>query len=270
MTDTVKRWCETCEGDGYVFQEPQAGCHVGREYPCPDCDGNGYWVSAQPPAASQPDEACNKSCSFRKYTVEYSNVQTNEAVRYQKRIRELERIVAAQPPAASQPSPWDIEAVRVQLSPSQSATDAFDRILSDSQPPAASLAQAVKAGLAKRFPDDPPMEIAAIQPPAASQPSEKVWPFAESPGDFTKRLLNAYNDFDGNLLSAVRYVLIENPARLAVQPPAASQPTALSGEGVSDEQIACWVQESQSVCWSDTEQARYVIERALAAVQGKK
>ena len=35
---TVKRWCETCEGTGYVFQEPQAGCHVGGDHPCPDCD----------------------------------------------------------------------------------------------------------------------------------------------------------------------------------------------------------------------------------------
>ena len=56
--DTVKRWCETCEGDGYVFQEPQAGCHVSSDHPCPDCDGKGYWVPAQPPAASQPSEPC--------------------------------------------------------------------------------------------------------------------------------------------------------------------------------------------------------------------
>lgn len=53
-SDTVKRWCETCEGDGYVFQKPQFGCHVWGNRPCPDCDGKGYWFASQPPAASQP------------------------------------------------------------------------------------------------------------------------------------------------------------------------------------------------------------------------
>jgi len=46
------------------------------------------------------------------------------------------------------------------------------------------------------------------------------WPFVESPGDFTERLASAYKDF-GNLLAAVRCVLIEQPPELAqgaVQP----------------------------------------------------
>lgn len=46
-----KLWCETCEGSGKVYQEHQHGCHVGGEFPCPDCDGNGYWTRrAAPPA----------------------------------------------------------------------------------------------------------------------------------------------------------------------------------------------------------------------------
>ena len=53
-SEPVKRWCETCEGGGYVFQEPQFGCHVWGNHPCPDCDGKGYWVASQPPAAIQP------------------------------------------------------------------------------------------------------------------------------------------------------------------------------------------------------------------------
>jgi hypothetical protein len=43
-----QHWCETCEGSGKVYQEGQKGCHVGGEYPCPDCDGNGYWIEAAP------------------------------------------------------------------------------------------------------------------------------------------------------------------------------------------------------------------------------
>lgn len=35
--------CETCNGEGYVEQEPQPGCAVETEPRCPDCDGSG-WV----------------------------------------------------------------------------------------------------------------------------------------------------------------------------------------------------------------------------------
>lgn len=42
--EAPKYWCETCEGTGSVYQEHQAGCHVGGDYPCPDCDGKGYWT----------------------------------------------------------------------------------------------------------------------------------------------------------------------------------------------------------------------------------
>ena len=38
----MKIYCETCEGSGTVYQEHQIGCHVGGNYPCPDCDGRGY------------------------------------------------------------------------------------------------------------------------------------------------------------------------------------------------------------------------------------
>lgn len=51
--EAFKHWCDTCEGSGSVHQEHQAGCHVGGDYPCPDCDGKGYWTRAAlsaPPA----------------------------------------------------------------------------------------------------------------------------------------------------------------------------------------------------------------------------
>jgi Zn finger protein HypA/HybF involved in hydrogenase expression len=43
--EPAKLWCETCEGTGEVYQEHQAGCHVGGHFKCPDCDGEGYIVS---------------------------------------------------------------------------------------------------------------------------------------------------------------------------------------------------------------------------------
>ena len=43
--EPVKAWCETCEGGGKVYQEHQAGCWVGGEHACPDCDGNGYYTT---------------------------------------------------------------------------------------------------------------------------------------------------------------------------------------------------------------------------------
>lgn len=45
------------------------------------------------------------------------------------------------------------------------------------------------------------------------------WPFVESPGEFTNRLLAAWHYFDGDMLAAVRSVLIENPAALAAPTP---------------------------------------------------
>jgi hypothetical protein len=41
----VKHWCETCEGSGKVHEEYQIGCpSAGGEFPCPDCDGKGYYT----------------------------------------------------------------------------------------------------------------------------------------------------------------------------------------------------------------------------------
>jgi hypothetical protein len=51
--DSPKYWCETCEGTSKVYQEHQAGCWVGGDFPCPDCDGKGYWV----PRATLPHPA---------------------------------------------------------------------------------------------------------------------------------------------------------------------------------------------------------------------
>jgi hypothetical protein len=39
VQEPVKNWCETCNGSGKVYQEHQAGCWVGGEHDCPDCDG---------------------------------------------------------------------------------------------------------------------------------------------------------------------------------------------------------------------------------------
>lgn len=39
----------------------------------------------------------------------------------------------------------------------------------------------------------------------------KKWPFVETPGEFTDRLLVALKYFNGDMLAAVRNVLIENP-----------------------------------------------------------
>ena len=52
----VKVWCETCEGTGKIHQEHQAGCWVGGEYVCPDCDGDGYTelLYTAPPAQTPP------------------------------------------------------------------------------------------------------------------------------------------------------------------------------------------------------------------------
>ena len=66
--ERIKRWCNTCEGSGKVHQEHQKGCHVGGEYPCPDCDGdgNGWWQARadQPaPDAPQPLQECADSDS---------------------------------------------------------------------------------------------------------------------------------------------------------------------------------------------------------------
>ena len=53
----VQVWCETCEGSGSVYQEPQKGCHVGGNYPCPDCDGNGWFLATLSVRAAHRDGA---------------------------------------------------------------------------------------------------------------------------------------------------------------------------------------------------------------------
>ena len=53
----------------------------------------------------------------------------------------------------------------------------------------------------------------AAQPEPAAVPVKR-WPFVETPGDFAARLAAAVGEF-GELLAAVRHVLIENPPTLA-------------------------------------------------------
>ena len=47
--------------------------------------------------------------------------------------------------------------------------------------------------------------------PTITEAPIKRWPFVESPGEFTERLSKAIGLFYGDLLAAVRHVLIENP-----------------------------------------------------------
>lgn len=50
--------------------------------------------------------------------------------------------------------------------------------------------------------------------PERVRPGEKRWPFVESPAEFTRRLCDARDHFGGDMLAAVRNVLIENPPTL--------------------------------------------------------
>lgn len=59
--------------------------------------------------------------------------------------------------------------------------------------------------------------------PSAAEP-KKCWPFVESPGDFTIRLRRAHNE-TGDLLAAVRNVLIENPPTLTTPSSPVSSPS---------------------------------------------
>lgn len=58
---------------------------------------------------------------------------------------------------------------------------------------------------------------------SADNAGARRWPFAESPGDFAWRLHLALQEFDSDLLAAVRHVLIENPPTSVAAP----QPTAV-------------------------------------------
>jgi hypothetical protein len=57
--EPVNVYCETCNGSGIVYQEHQAGCHVGGHYDCPDCDGKGYNIRHTHPAVPLTDDRCN-------------------------------------------------------------------------------------------------------------------------------------------------------------------------------------------------------------------
>jgi hypothetical protein len=51
------------------------------------------------------------------------------------------------------------------------------------------------------------------------EPKVRVWPFVESPGELAARLHRALDDFDGDMIAAVRCVFIEEPALLAQSTP---------------------------------------------------
>jgi len=59
--EPVNVYCETCNGSGRVYQEHQAGCHVGGYYACPDCDGKGYNIRPTRPAVPLSDERIDRA-----------------------------------------------------------------------------------------------------------------------------------------------------------------------------------------------------------------
>lgn len=67
-------------------------------------------LAASPAAPMQLPESMSRDEMLAYYS-QYANLQCNEALRYQKRIRDLEAQLAAQPPAAAEAEPleWQIE-----------------------------------------------------------------------------------------------------------------------------------------------------------------
>ncbi len=80
------------------------------------------------------------------------------------------------------------------------------------------------------------------------------WPFKETPGEFAERMSAAYFFFGGDMLAAVRCVLIENP-------PA---PQALGGEP-SDEQILSMATRLFPR-WEEDIQEKFVLQLVRAAL----
>jgi hypothetical protein len=73
--------------------------------------------------------------------------------------------------------------------------------------------------------------LRAAAQPRTAEPGQPVrrWPFVETPGYFAGRLAAAHAEFHGDMLAAVRCVLIESPPTLAAEPapaPADEPPTA--------------------------------------------
>ena len=75
-----------------------------------------------------------------------------------------------------------------------------------------------------------------IAAPVAQEPVRR-WPFVESPGAFTERLRMAHAEF-GDLLAAVRCVLIENPPTLAPVAAQAQPQQSENQEALADTQRA--------------------------------
>ena len=70
----LQLWCDTCEGNGKIYQEQQHGTPgSGGEFDCPDCDGKGYiatrrYALMSQPAPSEPtvtDEMVNRFLGWR-------------------------------------------------------------------------------------------------------------------------------------------------------------------------------------------------------------
>jgi hypothetical protein len=79
--------------------------------------------------------------------------------------------------------------------------------------------------------DDPCRALVHIARVALSDgpapPAARRWPFVESPGYFAGRLAAAHAEFHGDMLAAVRNVLIEQPPTLAEPAPAPALPEGM-------------------------------------------
>lgn len=64
-------------------------------------------------------------------------------------------------------------------------------------------------------PGHKPMDTSSGRSAPVAGEARKQWPFVESPGAFADRLAAALETFGGNVLPAVRHVLIEHPAVIA-------------------------------------------------------
>lgn len=104
--------------------------------------------------------------------------------------------------------------------------------LTGAQPaPAAPSDEVMLNGLTRAETDATASVQGFAAPATPVAPSKKRWPFVETPGEFAARLTLALEYF-GNVLAAVRYVLIETPATLDAAP--AAQPADSAMEVLRD------------------------------------
>lgn len=135
---------------------------------------------------------------------------------------------------------WYSEYNAAHKSDKQRARDAYAAGMSDpvAQPVNQVLLDALKHIVNDDWPDADlnaaeyaALVLAQAATPVQAAPGEPfvVWPFIETPGEFTERLRAAMKECDGYLLGAVRNVLIENPPTLRAAPQSPTAPSAVQG-----------------------------------------